>query len=230
MNSKSYSEFFSILFLLVLSFSQTYGISCEIQPGESECFFEHLEANHSTTFIYSVYRGGELDIKVELYNPKSDLLFEEFHSEDSEDGGIHEFQPEETGDYEICFDNEMSTFTSKFIYFELTKEHPTNEEEEIHVGKKVPVSTVDLDPVETSMYKIEEQMEELVRHFHYLKGREIQHRELMETTSERLAWVTIIETILLLGMSLFQIIIIHRSIDSTVSQRENLFGGGKSSR
>jgi len=204
--------FFFFLFLLSLSFSQTYGISCEIPPGETECFFEHLEANHTTTFYYSVYRGGELDIQVQLYNPQNELLFEEFHSEDLEDGGIHEFQPQETGDYEICFDNQMSTFTTKNIFFSLIKEQ---ENEEIHVGRKVPASTTDLDPVETSMYKIEQQMEDLMRHFHYLKGREIQHRELMEQTSERLVWVTIAETILLLGMSLCQIIFIHRSIDST---------------
>jgi len=158
-----------------------------------------------------VVRGEPFDIKIQIHSPSDEILFDEVHTETPEEGGVHEFQPPETGDYSICFYNTISGWSAKVIEFDLMK--AIDEMEEIPVGKSPPAESVDVSNVEESIEKMKNAMQVLERHIHHLRGREAQHREITENTALRLLWMTILESCALLGMSIGQILYI-RSIFS----------------
>jgi len=163
------------------------------------------------TLYYQVIRGGLLDIKLTVEAPSGLLLYETLHFEE-EDDGIYDFVPKEPGAYRFCFNNEMSRWTAKVVSFYLVGDE--NEEGESPTATKpAPASADDLDPVETAIHKLSTEMAILLRHQHFLRGREAQHREIMESTANRMVWMTLIEAVVLIGMNLGQIFYLRRAFE-----------------
>jgi len=160
-------------------------------------------------------RGGELDIRVLLYNPSDELIFDELHSEEEEEelGGLHEFVPQNSGVYQICFDNQMSSWTTKVVQFDLYYSNDPEADEEYKIGKEIPISTTDLALMEEQFSKIKTEMSQLEHQIHYMRGRDTQHREIVSNTQFRLQVVTIFEALVLIGMSIGQILYIKRAFE-----------------
>jgi len=179
-------------------------------PQKISAFSKHSLPKKNVVFLWQVIRGGELDIKVRITDPQGRVVLDEFHSENSENNeGEHEFFPEEKGDYEICFDNHMSTFSSKVVEFYLLTGHEdTGSEVEVH--KPVPAALVNLFPTENSIDKVWISMTELRNHFVYFIGREARLRQTIDDTSLRLVYLTFLEAFALLGVSFAQIFFLKR--------------------
>jgi hypothetical protein len=153
-----------ILYLsfFLLSVSLVNGLSLQLEPKTSECFFEQVPANTELTLYYQVVRGGLLDIKltvttipfcssfeflsfrsllsstiIKVETPSGNLLYETLHFEE-EDDGIYDFIPREQGYYKFCFNNEMSRWTAKVVSFYLISDE--DEEDGANV-KPTPAST-----------------------------------------------------------------------------------------
>jgi len=191
---------------LLLFVDRSQSLTLQVEPKVAECFYEQVPVNTEMTLYYQVVRGGLLDIKLTVESPSGQLLYETLHFEE-EDDGIYDFIPKEQGHYKFCFSNEMSRWTAKVVSFYLIKD----EDEE--PSKPLPASTEDLDPVENSIHKLSTEMGILLRHQHFFRGREAQHREIIETTTTRIVWVTLLESIVLIGMNLGQIYYLRRAFE-----------------
>jgi len=204
---------FQVIIFSFCFFCFVNSYTIELSPGGVECFFEKLIAKNEITVIFEVLRGGDLDVKVQIFSPQGQLLFEELHHENDEEAGEHDFSPEETGPYEICFDNKMSTFTTKVIEFYFLKEDLDAESEEVLAHKLKPALTDDIEFIEGSLEKIQKSMNQLETNIIHMKMRDSQHKEIIASTSQRLMWVSILESVLLLAMNVFQIFYLRRSLD-----------------
>jgi len=201
----------AVLVVILGEIHSAQAIRFEVAANAQECFSQHLPADIDIVFLWHVVRGGDLDIRVRMSDPSGKVIFEELHS-DEEDSGEHEFTPDEVGDYEICFDNRMSTWTPKVIAFSLLTE--LDNEEEVPVHKAIPAGLADIYPTETSLNTLDTRMKDLHNHFRHLKTLEAQSRKTIENTNSRVMWISIGESLVLLGMSIGQIFYLRRFFET----------------
>ena len=64
---------------------------------------------------YEVIAGGDVDINYWFHSPTNRVLASDFKKRD----GHQTLKLEETGEYRFCFDNSMSRFNQKQVYFSL---------------------------------------------------------------------------------------------------------------
>lgn len=109
---------FIFLFLSTLIIS-IHGIDIEltilIPANQRECFHQVLEAGKTVEIEYEVLAGGEIDINYWFYSPSNRVLQSDFKKRD----GHQVLKLEESGEYRFCFDNSVSRFSQKQVYFSL---------------------------------------------------------------------------------------------------------------
>lgn len=112
-------------------------IRCETQremtlvvgPGQVECLHENIGSTENIDFEYQVIDGGqgELDINFDL-----SLGDRTFFSDIKSGDNFHRIEREDHqgGEFKFCFDNTISHFNSKTVFFELVAEDPDRQSDE----------------------------------------------------------------------------------------------------
>lgn len=107
------------LLLVVLSILHLHAFDIEltvlVPANQRECFHQLLEVGRTVDVEYEVIAGGELDINFWLYSPSNRVVKSDFKKRD----GQQLLKVEEPGEYRFCFDNSLSRFHQKQIYFSL---------------------------------------------------------------------------------------------------------------
>jgi len=80
------------------------GINFDIAPGREECFFEEVHQDTQVKGAYAVTQGSHMDIDVQIYNPRDNVIFNA--KRDGE--GKFSFKAETDGTYRFCFSNKVS--------------------------------------------------------------------------------------------------------------------------
>jgi protein ERP2 len=105
-----------ILFLITL-ISSLHAFDIEltvlIPANQRECFHQVLETGKTVEIEYEVLAGGDIDINYWFYSPSNRVLQSDFKKRD----GHQTLKLEETGEYRFCFDNSLSRFNQKQVYF-----------------------------------------------------------------------------------------------------------------
>jgi p24 family protein gamma-2 len=104
-----------------------------VGPGQRECFFEHVKENFIIDIEYQVIDGGhgDLDINFDL-SVDERVIYADFKKSDN----VHRFeQPHKAGEYKFCFDNTISHFNSKTVFFELLLEDPDNPQDDSQISE-----------------------------------------------------------------------------------------------
>jgi len=86
-----------------------------IAASRQECFHQELEMGKTIEIEYEVIAGGDVDINYWFHSPTNRVLASDFKKRD----GHQTLKLEETGEYRFCFDNSMSRFNQKQVYFSL---------------------------------------------------------------------------------------------------------------
>jgi len=154
---------------------------------------------------FEVVRGGLLDIKLIILDPFNNVVVERmafFNKPDdasNEQEGKVVFSASHTGVYQICFDNSMSRWTSKIVSFRVN----SSKKEEL-------VKFEHLTPMVDSVIKISEELHVIELLQHHMRVKEQSHRDASESTNTRVQWMSLIESALLISMSVFQLRFIRR--------------------
>jgi len=180
-------------------------LSFQIEPKSRECFFEDLEKDGRFGMEFEVVRGGLLDIKLVVLDPSNQVIYERMaffnkpdHSTNRQEG-YYQFSAERPGSYQICFDNTMSRWTAKVISVR------------VHAGvKDEPIKYEHLTPVVDSVVKVADELASIEQLQHLMRIRERSHRDASEATNARVQWMSLIESILLISMSVFQLFYIRK--------------------
>jgi len=105
---------------LLLSVISTHGLTMQVEPRTTECFFYEAGRLHEeVTFEFVVTRGGLLDVNFRIQSPNGKMLHDQLHFFPEGEEFVKTLRIDELGSYSFCFDNQMSRWTAKVVQFEL---------------------------------------------------------------------------------------------------------------
>jgi len=108
-----------LLFLSLLELTRSDGkdFTVEVAGGQRECFFETLKKtkgeDDQVTVEYQVLDGGDLLVDASLHTPTGTLVFADFRKTENS----HRFAVMEDGEYQLCFDNGVSAYYERIVFF-----------------------------------------------------------------------------------------------------------------
>jgi len=192
------------LLLLLIILPHAYTLTLQVEPKTEECFQQEIELNTEVELVYSVTRGGLLDIDVRIYDPNGNTVYQGLHF-DTKMKGRQQFVTQHSGVYKFCFNNEMSRFTAKVVSFR------------VNVGGNKKTDEVakpeHLNPMENSVAKIERVLQTVIAEQRRMRVREQVHRDTSEDTNGRVSHWSIFETVLIMVMGFGQVWFLRRWFD-----------------
>ncbi|EGD74962.1 hypothetical protein PTSG_07187 [Salpingoeca rosetta] len=199
-----------VLLLAVVAQTTTAAeLTFDMNPHETQCFYDIAEQGTMVSMEYQVVYGGRLDIDVEVRSP-SQVIWARRRSQADD----HRFRAPMSGEYAFCFSNKFSTVTHKTVYLDVTV---GNKEQVIEEGGKV--HDVALTQIETSISSIHNALSKTMSYQTHLRMREMYHRHTAEFMNERVQWVSGGEALALVVISVFQVLYLK----SLFTDRPNRF-------
>ncbi|KAI0186911.1 emp24/gp25L/p24 family/GOLD-domain-containing protein [Astrocystis sublimbata] len=109
----------SRLLAWLVSVVSATALTYKIGANERACFFAapHKQGQ-KIAFYFAVQSGGSFDIDYEVTGPTDKVVL----NGEKERQGDFVFTANEVGDYKFCFNNAMSTYSEKFVDFEIAVE------------------------------------------------------------------------------------------------------------
>ena len=189
---------FAIILILPLPLS-CIELTFELPDRREQCFSEQIESGKNCMLEFQVITGGNFDIDVVLVDPHSNELY----SERRKEYGLHSFTTESEGEYTFCFSNEFSTVTHKLVYFEFTAGEPP-----IDPAETGNTHTA-LTHMETKAVSIHNSMNVIIDYQTHHRIRESHGRSVAERVNERVLWWSLLETGIILLISVSQILVLR---------------------
>jgi len=106
------------------------------------------------------------------------------------------------GPHSVCFNNEMARWTAKVIQFVI---FVGDEADKVAYGTPDYQTSNTLTPMEESVRLISGVLDQVDVDQKYLRVREQHHRDTAESTNTRVLWYSVIESIVLISISLGQV-------------------------
>lgn len=175
-------------------------ITFQVAPNAKECFYAfNKEQNTNLGYYFAVQSGGSFDINYEIKAPDGKIIV----SEKKQRQGDYVFNANQQGEYEFCFDNEMSTFAEKVIDFEL-------KDDSAHLAQlpEMPKGNPAVDVMMKSVQSIENKLQGLTNTLNYYKTRINRNQSTVKSTESRILLFSMFDLLLMLGMALFQIAVV----------------------
>jgi len=199
-------------------------MTIHVNAKERECFFEKIEPNFIIDIEYQVIDGGhgDLDINFELLL-NGRVIFVDYKKSDN----IHRYEQKHPGgEVKFCFDNTISTFNRKTVFFELLQEDPDNP-----VSDEVQFSDLEgLSPEEFYEMKVQDITDAVqVIRGHLSKARQLQDilrsfeardRNLVELNCGRVSLFSILIVLTMLCVGVLQVFMIRNLFDTNPKARK----------
>ncbi|XP_016984759.1 transmembrane emp24 domain-containing protein 2 [Drosophila rhopaloa] len=103
-----------VIGIIVVLLKSAWGSIITVDAHETMCFFDHASVGDKVTISFEVMEGGFKDVGVDISGPGDDPLL---HSEQDTKGSFT-FSAMKDGQYNMCFDNRISTLTPKVLMFQ----------------------------------------------------------------------------------------------------------------
>ena len=166
-----------------------------------ECFYENIE-NIPTPIrgAYFVSHGDKMDLFVIVKHFDEHKVQTEILRRSSIGDGVFSFIAKVKGEYEICFGHGVG----KGITFA------------IHVGvrKREPVTSSHVASLQDTLNDCRHILDDLVSEQNFLLSKTSMHMETQDDIESRVAWLTILESVFILCVTLAQIYFIRRMINN----------------
>lgn len=186
--------------LLAASGAPCDGFTFTVSAGGVECFDEQAPLKEKVAGVWSVLHDVSLDIDVKVTSPKGDVIYDA----EAESSGSFEFTSREEGAYQVCYSNER------------TRTRPATISAKIAVGEPERKLVDEIaqaehfSPLETRIKALEHSMNSITDLQKYMRGREKTHRATTESTKRRVLWWSVLESIVLVAMSIWQVVYLRK--------------------
>lgn len=188
-----------MLLLSIISVVTAFPLTVKIGANDQECFYGQIHnAGSKIGFSYAVQAGGQFDIDLRIKSPRGQVLFEESKKKQGE----YSFSASETGEYEFCFSNDMSTFSEKTIEFDISVDSDVQ-------ATLPPQVAADTENIERSVSSVEERTSTMMRLMAKYKTRNNRNESTVKSTSSRIFYFSFFELLLMVGMGLLQVTIVQ---------------------
>jgi hypothetical protein len=196
-------------------------LTFEVEAKSRRCIFELVsEKDKEINVNFQVIRGGLLDIKVKVEDPDGVSVIERLaffnKVEDVEKAREGEIilKDIKQGEYEICFDNMMSRWTPKVVT--VYTHHVYDIHEDLHDGL---AKLTDLGNTVDSVIAVADKLDEVEKIQKQARLRETRHRDFLEMNNARVAWIPILESVVMIIVSVFQLFYIRNMFSDTKASR-----------
>jgi hypothetical protein len=181
-----------LVFSLVLSY--TLALTIKIEPRTEQCFYETVShPNVKIAVYFLVSAGGHLDTDFKVYAPNDTVILYGTHETEK----LYNFYANDIGNYKFCFSNEMSTLTQKTVLFEIY----VGDVLDPHLAKEEEHE----DRMTLSVERLSQGMDTILSLVRFHKEREASHRDLAEEMNTRVVLWSLVEVIVLIVLSIFQV-------------------------
>lgn len=185
-----------------LGLAQGTALTFTLAPNENQCFYIFNEKAYSNVgYYFAVQAGGSFDINYTIKSPNKQIIVKE----EKQRQGDYLFSADQLGEYEFCFDNEMSTFAEKVVDFEIKTE---DEDESKQIKANLPNAPAENSAVEgmqSSVENIEAKLNSLETTLHYYKTRNNRNQSTVKSTESRIFWFSLFDLGLMIVMGVFQV-------------------------
>ncbi|KAJ4302157.1 hypothetical protein N0V88_002293 [Collariella sp. IMI 366227] len=173
-------------------------LTYKLGANEEACFYTRTERQEEkVAFYFAVQSGGSFDIDYKVTGPNGKYVLDG----QKERQGDFVFTAREIGDYKFCFSNEMSTYTEKFVDFEIAVEN----EARVALPSKQGAS-----PEQTSTLEdFSGQLSTITRNQKYFRTRENRNFSTVRSTEKRIINFSLIQILLVVSMGALQVFIVR---------------------
>ncbi|PWN97979.1 hypothetical protein FA09DRAFT_330137 [Tilletiopsis washingtonensis] len=202
-----------LLFLALLPCIHGAALTTVLAPQERSCFYAWVDkAGEKVGFYFAVQSGGSFDIDYHIASP-SDKVVLEGQKERQLDVV---FTGNEVGEYAFCFENDMSNFNEKMIDFDITVESEPRLDAPL---SGAALLTEHSAPLEDSIQKLDGQLTQVQRTQRYFRVWENRGFSTVRSTQSKLLWYSIIESLVVIGLSLGQVHLVRRMFEKGSTRR-----------
>jgi hypothetical protein len=184
---------------------QATALTFTLAPNEKQCFYAfNNRQNANIGYYFAVQAGGSFDINYTVKGPNTQIIV----SEEKQRQGDYLFNADQIGEYEFCFDNEMSTFAEKVIDFEIKTDDDLEANQRKANLPNAPTENVAVENMQLSVEKIEKKLSLLENSLNYYKTRNNRNQSTVKSTETRIFWFSLFDLILMLAMAGFQVAVV----------------------
>ncbi|KAE8742269.1 hypothetical protein FOCC_FOCC012198 [Frankliniella occidentalis] len=215
--------FKSLLWLvLVLLFSPPISallkeFTVNVEAGVSECFYETIKAGQVMDVEYQVIDGdrGELDINFHWSAPSGRQIVSDFKKAENS----HRHEASEDGDYKMCWDNSISRFNSKTVFFEFLVDQDQDDWFKNSVqGNLVPEAALEkydmtVDDLKESMTRVHTFLSSIRQHQDVMRAHEARDRNFIENNFELVNRWSIIQLLVMVLVGGLQVYMVRSLFD-----------------
>ncbi|KAF4838093.1 putative membrane protein [Colletotrichum tropicale] len=190
------------LFACFVSQVAATALTYKIHANEKACFYAKTQKeNEKVAFYFAVQSGGSFDIDYVVTGPGNKVILDG----SKERQGDFVFTAQQIGDYEFCFNNEMSTFAEKFVDFEIAVEN----EVRAQLPSKQGASQEQHTTLEETIFKLSGQLSTISRGQKYFRTRENRNFSTVRSTESRIINFSMIQCALIVLMGALQVFIVR---------------------
>ncbi|TQN71188.1 putative membrane protein, partial [Colletotrichum shisoi] len=154
-------------------------LTYKLHANERACFYAKTEKeNEKIAFYFAVQSGGSFDVDYVVTGPGNKIILDGA----KERQGDFVFTAQQLGDYEFCFNNDMSTFAEKFVDFEIAVEN----EVRAQLPAKQGASREQHTTLEETVFKLSGQLSTISRGQKYFRTRENRNFSTVRSTEGRI--------------------------------------------
>ncbi|KAL2135412.1 hypothetical protein VTI74DRAFT_8645 [Chaetomium olivicolor] len=177
-------------------------LTYKLGANEEACFYTRTERpDVKIAFYFAVQSGGSFDIDYKVTGPNGKYIMEG----EKERQGDFVFTARDVGEYKFCFNNEMSTYTEKFVDFEIAAEN----EARVSLPAKQGASPEQTSTLEESLFKISGQLSTITRNQKYFRTRENRNFSTVRSTEKRIINFSLVQILLVVCMGALQVFIVR---------------------
>ncbi|GFZ52369.1 Uncharacterized membrane protein [Saitozyma sp. JCM 24511] len=158
-----------------------------------------LNANERSCFYFAVQSGGSFDVDYVVMDPDDKVLLEG-NNERQGDYIFTANKASTVGEYSFCFENEAS-MSDKLLDFDIMVE---SEPRRALSTQQQPLKE-HTSSLEESTYKISGLLSSITRTQKYFHTRHHRNYSTVLSTQSRIFWFTVLESVIVIAMSLIQI-------------------------
>ncbi|SCZ90953.1 BZ3500_MvSof-1268-A1-R1_Chr1-3g02416 [Microbotryum saponariae] len=213
------TRFSPFLVLLVLWCSgcllgvQGSALTTTILANERSCFYALVDKpGEKVGFYFAVQSGGSFDIDWTVTDPADTIVIEG----ERERQGDYIFTAHLIGEYSFCFSNDMSSFSEKLVDFDIMVE---SEPRPVAPAKPTGL-TEQTSSLEESIYKLSGSLSSIQRTQKYFRTRENRNVSTVKSTQWRIWACSITESLMMVGMSAFQVWVVQRFFSGPSRRRQ----------
>ncbi|KAI0024535.1 SKIP/SNW domain-containing protein [Xylariomycetidae sp. FL0641] len=186
----------------LVSMVSATALTYKIAANEKACFYAQPEKKDSKmAFYFAVQSGGSFDIDYEVVGPNEKVILDG----EKERQGDFVFTAQEVGEYRFCFNNEMSTYSEKFVDFEVAVE----DEVRAQLPAKQGTTPEQTSALEESIYKVSGQLSTITRNQKYFRTRENRNFSTVRSTEGRIVNFSLIQCAMMICMGALQVFVVR---------------------